>query len=226
MEIHALAAGVRIPPRKARLVAATVIGLPVNEALTVLAFTPRAAAVDVAKVIRSAAANAEHNYELSVDDLRVARIEVDGARTIKRFRPRAQGRAFSIMKRTCHMRAVVTDEAVVTDTPARRRTATPAAPAPTAKGRRAAEAQAPASGASRAARVAGARARQKPAVTDPEASTGTVEETTPATTTAPTATSTKTPRSRKAAAPAEPAQDPSATEAAAAKGQTDAEAEE
>jgi large subunit ribosomal protein L22 len=110
MEVHALAAGVRLTPRKARLVAATVVGLPVNEALTVLKFTPRAAAHEVAKVIKSAVANAEHNYELDVDTLRVARIEVDGARSIKRFRPRAQGRAFSILKRTAHVRAVVTDD--------------------------------------------------------------------------------------------------------------------
>jgi large subunit ribosomal protein L22 len=110
MEVHALAAGVRLTPRKARLVAATVVGLPVSEALTVLEFTPRAAAHEVAKVIKSAVANAEHNYELDADTLRVARIEVDGARSIKRFRPRAQGRAFSILKRTAHVRAVVTDD--------------------------------------------------------------------------------------------------------------------
>ena len=110
MEVHALAAGIRLTPRKARLVAATIVGLPVNEALTVLKFTPKAAAHEVAKVIKSAAANAEHNYELDVETLRVARIEVDGARTIKRYRPRAQGRAFTILKRTVHVRAVVTDD--------------------------------------------------------------------------------------------------------------------
>ena len=131
MEVFALASGVRTTPRKARLVAATVIGLPVQQALTVLAFTPRAAAVDVAKVIKSAAANAEHNYELDLDSLRVKSIEVNGGRTIKRFRPRAQGRAFTILKRTVHMRAVVTDEGGPVERPtARRRAATVAAPAP------------------------------------------------------------------------------------------------
>jgi large subunit ribosomal protein L22 len=187
MEIYALAYGIRTPPRKARLVAATVVGLPVTEALTVLAFTPRAAAVDVAKVIKSAAANAEHNYELNVDDLRVARIEVDGARTIKRFRPRAQGRAFSIFKRTCHMRAVVTDDPLKGREPAearprrrrrdepaarevsaggRRRTrataAAPAVPAATATVEAEVEpvAETPTPRASRAARVQGAKARQ------------------------------------------------------------------
>jgi large subunit ribosomal protein L22 len=131
MEVFALASGVRTTPRKARLVAATVVGLPVQEALTVLAFTPRAAAVDVAKVIKSAAANAEHNYELDLESLRVKSIEVNGGRTIKRFRPRAQGRAFTILKRTVHMRAVVTDEGAPVERPtARRRAAAAAAPAP------------------------------------------------------------------------------------------------
>jgi len=110
MEVVATARWVRITARKARLVAATVEGLPVTEALTVLSFTPRAAARDVAKVIKSAAANAEHNYNLDTSDLRVARIEIDGASIIKRFRPRAQGRAFSVFKRTAHLRAYVTDE--------------------------------------------------------------------------------------------------------------------
>jgi large subunit ribosomal protein L22 len=110
MEVVATAKWVRTTARKARLVAATVEGLPVNEALTILSFTPRAAAIEVAKVIRSAAANAEHNYNLDGADLRVARVEIDGAAIIKRFRPRAQGRAFSIFKRTTHLRAVVTDD--------------------------------------------------------------------------------------------------------------------
>lgn len=110
MEVVATARWVRVTARKARLVAATVQGLPVEEALTVLRFTPRAAAREVAKVIKSAAANAEHNYNLDPGTLRVARIDVDGASIIKRFRPRAQGRAFSIFKRTAHLRAVVTDE--------------------------------------------------------------------------------------------------------------------
>jgi large subunit ribosomal protein L22 len=112
MEVVATAKWVRATPRKARLVAATVEGLSVGDALTILAFTPRAAAIEVAKVVKSAAANAEHNYNLDVSTLRVARIEIDGATVIKRFQPRAQGRAFSILKRTSHLRAVVTDDAV------------------------------------------------------------------------------------------------------------------
>ncbi len=131
MEVVATAKWVRTTARKARLVAATVEGLPVGDALTILAFTPRAAAVDVAKVIKSAAANAEHNYNLDVSTLRVSRIEIDGATVIKRFQPRAQGRAFSILKRTTHLRAVVSDDAVLAEPRRPRRApAAKAAPAP------------------------------------------------------------------------------------------------
>jgi large subunit ribosomal protein L22 len=110
MEVVATAKWVRTTARKARLVAALVVGLPVDEAITVLAFTPRAAATDVSKVIKSAAANAEHNYNLDRSTLRVKRIEIESAAIIKRFRPRAQGRAFSIFKRTAHLRAFVADD--------------------------------------------------------------------------------------------------------------------
>lgn len=131
MEVVATAKWVRTTARKARLVAATVEGLPVGDALTILAFTPRAAAVEVAKVIKSAAANAEHNYNLDVSTLRVSRIEIDGATVIKRFQPRAQGRAFSILKRTSHLRAVVSDDAVLAEPKRPRRApAAKAAPAP------------------------------------------------------------------------------------------------
>src|SRR5258708_39096468 len=110
MEVVATAKWVRTTARKARLVAALVEGPPVDEAVTVLAFTPRYAATDVSKVIRSAAANAEHNYNLDRSTLRVKRIEIESASTIKRFRPRAQGRAFSIFKRTAHLRCFVADD--------------------------------------------------------------------------------------------------------------------
>jgi large subunit ribosomal protein L22 len=130
MEVVATAKWVRTTARKARLVAATVEGLSVGDALTILAFTPRFAAIEVAKVIKSAAANAEHNYNLDVSTLRVARIEIDGATVIKRFQPRAQGRAFSILKRTSHLRAVVSDDGVVQERQRRRAPAAVAAPAP------------------------------------------------------------------------------------------------
>ncbi len=133
MEVVATAKWVRTTARKARLVAATVEGLSVADALTILAFTPRFAAIEVAKVIKSAAANAEHNYNLDVSTLRVARIEIDGATVIKRFQPRAQGRAFSILKRTSHLRAVVSDDAVRERQRKRRSPAAVAAPTPAAE---------------------------------------------------------------------------------------------
>jgi len=144
MEVVATAKWVRTTARKARLVAATVEGRPVAEALTILSFTPKAAAIEVAKVVKSAAANAEHNYNLDVSTLRVARIEIDGATVIKRFQPRAQGRAFSIFKRTSHLRAVVSDEGAVIEQPRRRpKAAPPPAPAPKPERRPARPARAP-----------------------------------------------------------------------------------
>ena len=130
MEVVATAKWVRTTARKARLVASLVVGLPVDEAITVLDYTPRAAATDVSKVIKSAAANAEHNYNLDRASLRVKRIEIESASIIKRFRPRAQGRAYSIFKRTSHLRAFVADD-LQPRTVRRRPTATPAATTPT-----------------------------------------------------------------------------------------------
>ncbi len=110
MEVVATAKWVRTTARKARLVTASVEGLPVAEALVILRFTPRAAARDVANVIKSAAANAEHNYNLDASTLRVARVEVEAAAIIKRFRPKPRGMSGSIFKRTAHLRAFVTDD--------------------------------------------------------------------------------------------------------------------
>jgi large subunit ribosomal protein L22 len=112
MEVVATAKWVRTTARKARLVSAMVTGLPVAEALVVLNFSPRSAAQDIAKVIKSAAANAEHNYNLDASSLRVARVEVDGAMIIKRWRAKPRGMAGSIFKRTSHLRAFVTDDEV------------------------------------------------------------------------------------------------------------------
>jgi large subunit ribosomal protein L22 len=110
MEVVATAKWVRTTARKARLVSAMVTGLPVAEALVVLRYSPRSAASDIAKVIKSAAANAEHNYNLDASSLRVARVEVDGAMIIKRWRAKPRGMAGSIFKRTSHLRAFVTDD--------------------------------------------------------------------------------------------------------------------
>ena len=110
MKVIATAKDVRITSRKARVVARSVVGLPVAEALALLAFTPRHAAREVAKVIKSAAANAEHNYNLESSSLRVDRIDVDQAGIIKRYIPKPRGMAGSLFKRMSHLRCYVTDE--------------------------------------------------------------------------------------------------------------------
>jgi large subunit ribosomal protein L22 len=102
-EVRAEAKWVRISPRKARLVTDHIRGRSVPEARTVLAFTTRAAAREIEKVLRSAVANAEANHGLFGDDLRVSAAYVDEGPTIKRWRPRARGRAAQIRKRTCHI---------------------------------------------------------------------------------------------------------------------------
>jgi large subunit ribosomal protein L22 len=102
-EVRAEAKWVRISPRKARLVTDHIRGRSVPEARTVLAFTQRAAAREIEKVLRSAVANAEANHGLFGDDLRVSAAYVDEGPTIKRWRARARGRVARIHKRTCHI---------------------------------------------------------------------------------------------------------------------------
>ena len=109
---------VRTSAMKARRMVDLVRGLPAKEALTVLQFQPQAASVPVYKVIASAIANAENNEQLDPDSLLVTEAYVDEGPTMKRFRPRAQGRAFRIRKRTCHI--TVTVEAVTPAGPPRR----------------------------------------------------------------------------------------------------------
>ena len=94
---------VRVTPMKARRVVDLIRNLPAQEALSVLKFAPQAASEPVAKVLASAIANAEHNFELDPDTLFVSRAFVDEGPTLKRFRPRAQGRAYRIRKRTSHI---------------------------------------------------------------------------------------------------------------------------
>jgi ribosomal protein L22 len=94
---------VRSAPRKARLVMDHIRGKEVEQARAILTHAPRAAADDILKLLNSAVANAESNYELGPDELRVMKAFVDEGPTIKRFRPRALGRATRIHKRTCHM---------------------------------------------------------------------------------------------------------------------------
>jgi large subunit ribosomal protein L22 len=97
-----------VAPRKARLVADQVRGLPVTEARTLLDFSSRGAARDIGKLIGSAAANAEANHELVADDLQVAEINVDEGPTLKRWRARARGRATRVDKKTAHVSVALT----------------------------------------------------------------------------------------------------------------------
>jgi large subunit ribosomal protein L22 len=138
MEVEAKARYMRIPPRKARLVAATVIGMPVKDALVVLNFTPKAAAQEIGKVVKSAAANATNNFSQDEDSLVVKRIIVNEGPTLKRGRPRARGMYFSVFKRTSHITAIV--EAVEQE-PRRRARRTTAAAVPPAKPARAPKAE-------------------------------------------------------------------------------------
>jgi large subunit ribosomal protein L22 len=167
---RAIARHVRISPNKARRVVNLVRGLPAKEALTVLQFAPQAASEQVYKVLASAIANAENNERLDPDALLVSEAFVDEGPTLKRFRPRAQGRAYRIRKRTCHITIAV--EAVQAATrgrkaaPAKKAAAAKAAPAKAAP---AEETAAPAESATKApatkstAKKAAAKSAEKPA---------------------------------------------------------------
>ena len=115
---RAIARHVRVSPMKARRVINLVRGLPAKEALTVLQFAPQAASEQVYKVLASAIANAENNERLDPGTLLVSEAFVDEGPTLKRFRPRAQGRAYRIRKRTCHITIAV--EAVQVARPAKK----------------------------------------------------------------------------------------------------------
>ncbi|MED4866907.1 50S ribosomal protein L22 [Heyndrickxia faecalis] len=110
MQAKAVAKTVRIAPRKARLVIDLIRGKQVGEALSILKFTPKAASPVIEKVLHSAIANAEHNYDMDANDLVVEKAYVDEGPTLKRFRPRAMGRASQINKRTSHITIVVSDQ--------------------------------------------------------------------------------------------------------------------
>ena len=99
----AKASHVRVTPMKARRVIDLIRDLPAQEALAMLKFAPQAASEPIAKVLASAIANAEHNFQLDPESLIVSRAYVDEGPTLKRFRSRAQGRAYRINKRTSHI---------------------------------------------------------------------------------------------------------------------------
>ena len=132
MQVKAEARWVRLSARKARVVLQHIRGRSVPEARTILAFTQRAAAHEIDKVLRSAVANAEANHGLIGDELVIAATYADEGPTLKRWRPRARGRVNRIFKRTCHI-TIVLGEDPKADARPRRRAAQPAAtetPAP------------------------------------------------------------------------------------------------
>lgn len=109
MQVSATLKGARISAQKARLVADQVRGKRVEEALDILTFSPKKAAVILKKVLNSAIANAEHNDGADVDELKVATVMVDKGMSLKRIKPRAKGRADRIEKQTCHITITVAD---------------------------------------------------------------------------------------------------------------------
>ena len=124
--VRAQAKWVRTSARKARLVLDHIRGRTVPEARTILAFTPRAAATDIEKVLRSAVANAEANHGLDGDELVVEAAYADEGPTLKRWRPRARGRVNRIKKRTCHVTLILA-ELPPSEAPRRRARSQPAA---------------------------------------------------------------------------------------------------
>ncbi|MHB1653525.1 MAG: 50S ribosomal protein L22 [Desulfitobacteriaceae bacterium] len=107
MQARAIAKYVRISPRKVRQVVNLIRGKSVSDAMAILQFTPKGSTEPVTKVLKSAVANAEHNLELSTDNLFVSEIFVDEGPTLKRIKPRAMGRADQIRKRMSHITVVV-----------------------------------------------------------------------------------------------------------------------
>jgi large subunit ribosomal protein L22 len=110
VEVRAVERHIRMSPQKVRLVLDVVRGKPVNEALDILRFLPQRAARPVAKAVKSAAANAENNFNLDPDELIITRTAADEGRTLKRWRPRARGRVNQILKRASHITVVVAEK--------------------------------------------------------------------------------------------------------------------
>ncbi len=110
MEVRAVAKDTGVSPRKVRLLIDMVRGRKVDEALNILRFAPTPTARVVAKVVKSAAANAENNFQMTPVDLKIVNIFADEARTMKRLRPRARGRANQILKRSSHITVIVAEQ--------------------------------------------------------------------------------------------------------------------
>jgi large subunit ribosomal protein L22 len=178
---RAVARHVRLSASKARRVINLVRGLPAKEALTVLQFAPQAASEPVYKVLASAIANAENNERLDPDALLVSAAYVDEGPTMKRFRPRAQGRAYRIRKRTCHItieveavqpkirpKKVVAKAAPVSAAPVDETAAVEAKPAKKAAAKKAAAPKAEATEAAAPAKKAAKKAPAKKAAAQEE----------------------------------------------------------
>jgi large subunit ribosomal protein L22 len=135
VQARAVARHVRVSPTKARRVVDLIRGLPTEDAVAILRFSPQAASVPVRKVLESAVANAENNLQLDAGSLVVARAYVDEGGTLKRWRPRAQGRVTPIHKRGCHITVIVepVDEPEPEKKTAKKATAKKAAKAPAKK---------------------------------------------------------------------------------------------
>ncbi|MGH2733058.1 MAG: 50S ribosomal protein L22 [Actinomycetota bacterium] len=118
MQVTASARYVRISPSKVRQVALLIRGRPLDEARRILAFTPKTGAREISKVLESAVANAEHNFQIPQDELLVKLTRADEGPTLKRYRPRALGRAYRIRKRTSHIHVVLAREPKVETVPA------------------------------------------------------------------------------------------------------------
>jgi large subunit ribosomal protein L22 len=110
VEVRAVERKIGMSAQKVRLVLDAVRGKPVNEALAILKFLPQRAAGPVAKAVKSAASNAENNFNMDVDDLVIMRMSADEGRTLKRWRPRARGRVNQILKRSSHITVVVAEK--------------------------------------------------------------------------------------------------------------------
>jgi len=110
MKVRAIAKDFGVPSRKVKLIVDMVRGKPVEQALSILKFVPSPAAEAVAKVIKSAAANAENNYEMAPSDLKIVEIFANEGHTLKRFRSQARGRVSPILKRSTHIVVYVAEE--------------------------------------------------------------------------------------------------------------------
>ena len=110
MEAKAVAKYIRIAPRKVRVVMNLIRGKSVAEAFAILKFTPKAGADVIEKVLKSAVANAENNFDMNVDKLYVSSAYVDQGPTLTRIHPRSRGQAFSILKRTSHVTVIVSEK--------------------------------------------------------------------------------------------------------------------